>query len=108
MRRRASKGISLLLVLSGYVAAQLKVIDVERAVITRPDGGIASVEGGAWLNDERVTSVSHELVRLRAENAEFRTAPPPATGTAILIAVIVGLVTGAALGAWAGYELGKK
>lgn len=107
MRRKTSKALFLLL-LSGYVAAQPKVIDVERAVITRPDGGIASVEGGAWLNDERVTSVSHELVRLRAENAEFRTAPPPATGTAILIAVIVGLVTGAALGAWAGYELGKK
>ena len=107
MRRKTSKALFLLL-LSGYAVAQPKVIDVERAVITRPDGGIASVEGGAWLNDERVTSVSHELVRLRAENAEFRTAPPPATGTAILIAVIVGLVTGAALGAWAGYELGKK
>lgn len=108
MRRKIAKVIAFTLTLSVVANAQPRVIDVERAVITRPDGGIASVEGGAWLNDERVTSVSHELVRLRAENAEFRTAPPPATGTAILIAVIVGLVTGAALGAWAGYELGKK
>lgn len=108
MRRKTSKAVALTLVLSSLVSAQPRVIDVERAVITNADGGIVSVQGGAWLNDERLTSVSHELVRLRAENAEFRAEPPKATSTGILIAVIVGLVVGAGLGAWGGYALAKR
>lgn len=103
-----SRNAFVLTLVSSLAAAQPRVIDVETAAVVQPDGGIVSVTGGAWISDERLTHVSGELVRLRTENAELKKAPPPVTGTGILIAVIVGLVVGAGLGAYGGYALSKR
>lgn len=95
----------LLLVLLSRVAIGAGVIDVERAEITTPDGGIVSVTGGAWLSDVSVEVKSKEIVRLRAENEQLKKDPPTSSWW---IPVVAGFVVGALVAGVVTYQAVKK
>ena len=92
-------------VLLSRVATGAGVIDVERAEITTPDGGIVSVTGGAWLSDISVEVKSKEIVRLRAENEQLKKEPPTNNWW---VPVVAGFVVGALVAGVVTYQAVKK
>lgn len=74
--------------------ARGQVLDVERATVTQPDGGVVLVVGGCHLTDERCVAVAQELVQLRQEVATLRAAPPT-TPPGYVAALVVGALLGA-------------
>lgn len=90
---------ALILVLATAAHGQ-RYVDVETAVLVTPDGGVTSVDGGAWLSTDAIDAAYAERQRLAAENASLRTSPPP-TPAAIAVALVVGLVAGAVVATWA-------
>jgi len=108
--RAAAALLSLLLALPGGVArgedggvdAPLAYESLA-AVVSLPDGGAVRVSGGCWLADERCIGVAKELRRLNAENAELKKAPPVSP----LVALVLGLLVGGAVGAGVAIAAGK-
>lgn len=72
-------------------------MDVESAIVRTPDGGVALVPSGCYLEEGRCLGVAQELARLRAENAELKRAPVE-TPLGLVVALALGLVAGLGLG----------
>ena len=77
-----------------------RYVDVETAVLVSPDGGVTAVDGGAWLSTDAIDAAYAERARLTAENQVLKTSPPP-TPAVVVVALVVGLVAGAAVATWA-------
>ena len=93
------KALALALTLA-TAAHDQRYVDVETAVLVSPDGGVTSVDGGAWLSTDAIDAAYAERQRLTAENTVLRTSPPP-TPAVVVVALVVGLVAGAAAATWA-------
>ncbi len=87
-------------------------LDVRSAQVwtTLPDGGVGAayfVRGGSWWSTAETQSVAQELVSLRAENKVLAQAPVASPKWVIVVGTI-GLVAGAAVGAYAGWSLHRE
>lgn len=96
---------ALVLLMVSRLTFAAGVIDVERAEITTPDGGVVSVTGGAWLSDVSVEVKSKEIVRLRAENEQLKKDPPQSSWW---IPVVAGFLVGAVVAGVVTYQAVKK
>lgn len=80
--------------------AGVQFVEATSAVVLTPSGAFVAVDGGAWLADAAIDRLYAEQARLAAENAVLKTTPPP-TPVGVVVALVVGLVGGAALATWA-------
>lgn len=78
------------------------VVDVERAELVTPDGGVLHVRGGCYLDDSACLETARELASLRAEVATLRGNPIVAGLPAVVVSFVAGLlVAGLLVGLWA-------
>lgn len=63
------------------------VVDVERAELHQPDGGVMLVTGGAWLRDDILLARAQDLQRPPSPSPT----PPPAPAALVVTAIISAL-----------------
>lgn len=61
------------------------VLDVRRAVVELPDGGVVIVDGGVWLSDGIALARANDLVKTQAELDALRQQPLPQKSSAVIV-----------------------
>jgi len=78
-----------------------RVLSVRSALLQLDDGGVAFVDGGAWLNDAATLDAARDKVRAETLTKALREAPPEPPGvppTPFAIAVAAAAAVAFALG----------
>lgn len=95
--------MALLTLISFASFAQTReVIEVRDGLIVDVNGNAQEVKGGGYFPEKSLISIAQEVASLRAENQALKSSPvatPTILAGTALVAVILGIVSGALLAA---------
>lgn len=91
--------LALVLTVDAGSDAPLRAAGVREGLLVLDDGRSVFVDGGFWVRDDVMRERLAREARLEAENAKLKETPPP-TPPSLVIALVVGLLGGVALGGY--------